>query len=293
MRLVKHYVSPFVSIMKKIILLKYIFFLLFVNGTYAQDVVKPKHHQFFLSYGLVTYTTKDKILSSLTYSGNSTLFDFRYSYLGNIHNHCIRINLDKSTLESSITRNFYLSANYINATIGNLEYKYLRKLKVTNFKFYAGILWSNYFNVKEQFFMVNSSEIGLDMFSSLNVAVAIEKKYNEKHQIQLHASYSVIAYILGQMYSPKHLPENFMKKSVKKGAIDDFSKISVVDFLSSGEFLSLNRFIDFKSEFIYQYTLSHRFDLVVNYLFRFYQYKKYLKVQYGTNQLLIGFILKI
>jgi len=279
--------------MKKIILLKYIFFLLFVNGTYAQDVVKPKHHQFFLSYGLVTYTTKDKILSSLTYSGNSTLFDFRYSYLGNIHNHCIRINLDKSTLESSITRNFYLSANYINATIGNLEYKYLRKLKVTNFKFYAGILWSNYFNVKEQFFMVNSSEIGLDMFSSLNVAVAIEKKYKEKHQIQLHTSYSVISYILGQMYSPKHLYEDFMKKSVKKGAIDDFSKISVVDFLSSGEFLSLNRFIDFKSEFIYQYTLSHRFDLVVNYLFRFYQYKKYLKVQYGTNKLLIGLILKI
>jgi len=124
---------------------------------------------------LVNYTTKDKVLSPLTYSGNSTLFDFRYSYLGNIHNHFIRINLDKSTLESSITRNFYLSANYIKVTIGNLEYKYLRKLKVTNFKFYAGILWSNYFNVKEQFFMVNSSEIGLDMFSSLNVAVAIEK----------------------------------------------------------------------------------------------------------------------
>ncbi|WP_187696168.1 hypothetical protein, partial [Xanthovirga aplysinae] len=201
--------------------------------------------------------------------------------------HQLKGNFTTPQLKTSITESYPNSDHFIQTNIGSFEYKYLRKISDNKFKIYAGGSWNNFFNIKNHYFYNNGRELGYDIFSSLDIALEVERKFENRHTLKYALSYPLLAYVVGGMKFPKGVPEEFFQRLLNEGFLDG-EKDPVFTTLSSGQFQTLNTFVDLKSEFVYQYQLTQNIQLSLSYLFQFFQYPKFERVQFGSHQILAG-----
>ena len=255
---------------------------------YCRDTLNSHQavYRISISTGIHRYYTRDKVYSPLIYKGTGAPLDIEYLNHKTKRDYRIYLNYTQTKVTSSITSNkdgFY--SNYFDFLNINLGFHYLRYIQsYRGWDIQLGGIWDNFILYKNQVFIYDNSQWSLDMFSELKVACHARKAINEKSHIQADISYPLLSYVMWRVYAPQHFPEKILQY--------DEDKLSVGALLKSGDFLTLNKFVNFEFSTRYYLSLSKHLGLSMVYMFQYYQYPKPEPVKNAMHSWLIGLTVK-
>lgn len=257
-----------------------------VNYSFSQDTISSAkaNHRINIKSGIHSYYTRDATYSPLIYKGASVPINLEYFNRKEKRNYSVYLQLANTHVTSSITgeKDGYYS-NYFDFVNIKLGYNYFRHFKTySNWNFNLGGVFENYFLYKNQVFKYENSQYSVDFFYNLKLAVNIQKKINEKNLLEFNFSYPLLAYVYMRVYAADNLPEKLLKHD----------ELTVGNILTSGDFLTINNFVNYEFSTKYYLFVSKRFDLLFNYHFQFYRYTKPEIVKNGIHSLLIGTAIK-
>lgn len=257
--------------MKKIV---YITTILFVS-TYccAQDFV-PKDDYLAISVGSFHTSLQDLVFSPLVYRGNGLVssVDYVKSNTKTIHN--VSLSYGRQLMSPIKTENLSTSVEHF---LLNADYELLKTVGGTNNQFSIGGGFYNFISIRSFQFRYKD-EFSFDLSSSLNLVGAYHKQIGQKHRLTAAISYPVLSYVVGRMRVPLDFPDEVIRP-----ILDDPDDIAVSKLLTSGELLTVNDYIDFRTRIRYQYLLSNSFSLGACYQFRYIQYPKFKLVKHGQS----------
>jgi len=257
-----------------------------INTSYSQSVdsVTIKQHSFELQSGYGFYRVKDVTESPLVYKHSFVPFNLIYNFQSTKWIHDINFLFFYTTLKSSITKGSFLSTQNITA---GLDYSFLRNTNLKlprNSNFYAGGSLINFGSYRNHNY-TRVNQINGDVFFELAIKTNIIKKINSNSCISWDCSLPVFAYVMLRRYNINGLPDAATNTS-----------FNYLNLLKTGEFLAINKFVDFQTRFKYTVKYSNRWDISFTYLFRFYHYYRYessFPVDAGINTLEMGLKLKL
>lgn len=229
-----------------------------------------------LSGGLSSYYVKDEIISPLIYKDVNFPLRLTFEKEKKKNIHTVLLNYDSPLLKNNNVNNSQTRSQII-----HFQYNYGRFFKkFRQYQFYLGGSAQVFVNIKNHSFdrSYNSDYQTADLFSSVNAYFSVQRQFGEKNRIQSTLTYPLFAYVIGRVYSLNQPPPSLL----------DEENISNGDVLTSGEWLTVNRFVDFQWTVSYTYQLHRRWNWVLQYWFRYYRYPKLPIVQNGSHQLLLG-----
>jgi hypothetical protein len=271
--------------MKKYSIISLVMLFVF-NAAFSQTPDSVNNKEYFLcaKTGFGYFRIKDVTESPLIYAGSFLPINISYSFKSNKSVQEIEIVYLKNNLKSSITNENYLSTKNICVSF---EYSFLRNinLRVLNkSNLYVGASFVNFVSYRVHNYGSEQQE-NADVFSELAVKSRISKSINQQTVISWDCSLPICAYVMLRRYSVNGFPD--------KATNTDFN---IYDILQTGEFLAINRFVDFQSRLEYQKQIRMRWLFSCSYLFSFYHYYRYkniFPVNAGINMLEIGVKFKL
>ncbi|MGD2033451.1 MAG: hypothetical protein PVF73_00225 [Bacteroidales bacterium] len=266
----------------------FLFFFLTAVEVFCQDSIDNciAKHYISLKSGGRRYYTRDKVYSPMIYKGTGVPMDIEYHNHKTKRDYRVYLHYTQTKVTSSITGDkdgFY--ANYFDLLNINIGFQYLRHIRsCSGWDIQLGGAWENFVLYKNQVLIYENSQWALDVFSDLKLACHVRRAINEKSRIQADISYPLLSYVMGRVYAPQHFPEKLLKY--------DEDELTVGAILKSGDFLTLNKFVNFQFSTGYFISLSKHFGLSMDYVFQYYQYPKSEVVKNAMHSLLIGLTLK-
>lgn len=265
----------------------FLIFLIAASNIYSQDtIIKPKAiHILIIKSGIHRYYTRDMTYSPLVYKGSSIPFNLEYFNYKEKRNYSINLQFANTKVTSSISgeKDGYYS-NYFDFINLKLGFDYFRHLKTySNWKIHLGGIFENYLLYKNQTFIYENSQYAIDFYWNLKLAFDIQKKINEKNLLQFDFSYPLLAYVYFRVYAAENIPEKLLK----------YDDLTIETLLTSGDFLTINNFVNYEFSTKYYLSLNNRFDIIFNYHFQYYRYTKPGVVKNGIHSLLIGTAIKL
>ena len=222
----------------------------------------------------------DQTFSPITYRGSSLLIGLQYSHRRTNSKQSVLVSANQPTLNPSLTPAVRNTLNLMNV---QLNCHYQRLISSAQWRAYLGGGLHNFFSFRT-FNIERNQEIGYDLFSSLNLAASIDRRFSSGHTLEFSSTYGLLAYVTGRMRVPKDWPPE-----VAQALLQDVESLPLGAILKSGDLLTINRFVEFTFQTDYRLPLSEKITLGLSYWFRYYQYPKYLgKVTYGESQFLTG-----
>ncbi len=256
---------------------------------FSQDTIMRQNttHRISIKSGFYKYSTRDNVYSPLIYTGLSFPVNLEYFNNKENSNYTIYFQYTNTKLSSSITQKTYdgeYVANYFEFINAKLEFSYLRQYKsYSNWDLNIGGSWENFVLYKNQVLVYDNTQWALDVFSNIKLALNIQKEIQGKNLLQFKFSYPLVSYVIGRVYAPQHLPEKLLK----------YDNLSMINILKSGDFLTINNFVNFEFNAKYFMRLGNRYDLYTEYGFQYYRYPKMNIVKNAMHSLLIGITLKL
>ena len=238
---------------------------------YSQE--NSKAHHLFFGLGVSNVRLQDRVFSPLVFGGNGAGLSLGYRFQSEKAIHLVNTGFNSQSLSAKLNRESLTTVDNINLF---LDYQYLRKLPFQFLNQWLGVGLYNFASARNYVLLVED-EISADLFSSINIAYAIQKVISD-HALRLNISLPVIAYVVGRMRVPNDFPEE-----VLQSIIEDPEDIPLGPILSSGNILGFPEFLDMRATISYQYNLSDRFQVGGQYGFRYYQYDKFLSVKNGLS----------
>lgn len=230
--------------------------------------------------GFGYFRVKDAIESPLTY--HKSFLPVQLFYRHNSYKNVQEINFlfFNNVLESSISSESYLTSKHICIS---LSYSYLRNtnLKLLNkSSFSVGGTFVNFISYRKHNYELSVEE-NADLFSQISIKCELIKRLNVNTELSWDCSLPLLGYVT-------------LRRRNLHAPMDGITSMPVTygDILKTGDFLTINRFIDFHSRIRYKKKLGNRLSFCLTYLFRFYHYFRYehdLPVNAGINSLNIGF----
>ena len=260
----------------------FVLFFISINFCSANDTIPVlKKRNFGLHIGLPFFTVKDQTLSPLRYEGNGFTTRLNFSSQNKKRVHDLRFYFGQGDMESSISTS---RSHFMDHFYGGLEYVFLKKIKNERINTFIGGAFQTSFSQRSLYFDFNNSEFSFDLSGSLNLFFILQKKINNKHLFQYQFRYPIMAYVVGRVRHPGALPEEIIDE-----LLDDEDSIpSLGVIVTSGDFLFINKYIDLQSEFKYEVAIGKRMGFSAIYLFRYFQFSKLDKYQFGRSEFMVG-----
>ncbi len=238
----------------------------------AQETVENPidNKSFDILIGFENGFLKDRNYSPLNYSTNGLALTFGYSkQLKNDNLLLFRTNFQFGEIKTKISD--YNSADRYTT---NLEFSYLINLPVDipNMKLHIGGQLHTYADLV---FYDGTNAITYYVLHSFDFRGRLSKKINKRHTISSDFSMPVF----GLLARPPHTGWD-------KYIVDHQDNPVPVFF--RGDWTSLNDFFAFNWSLKYQYALSQKLDLTINYEFSYHQTKQLKTAIIPTNVLSIG-----
>ncbi|MEL6562506.1 MAG: hypothetical protein AAFQ94_30330 [Bacteroidota bacterium] len=264
----------------KTILFQALLLLVLLQTAIAQTNEQVYSQIVRVAFGSGHISLKDPVFSPLVYRGSGSIVELGYQNYRAHRKHELMFNFSSSELTPTLN-GFSQSRNENTNLV--LNYQFQKPLKNIDESWFVGVGFNNFISVRELIISGNS-EIGWDIFSSLNLVSSYDLIFNTKHSIQFTIGIPIISYVVGRMRIPKDFPERALQQFLED---DDASPVGAI--LTSGDFLPLGEFFDLTSEINYRLRMSQRLGFAATYRFRYYSYRKFRQVQYGTSQYIFGF----
>ena len=261
--------------------LTFLFLFLFVNYGQSSDSLYLKNRSIAIFAGPTIITLKDKTISPLRYQNTGFVSQLGFNSTHEKRVHDLQFYISQGELNSVISTR---SAHFMNYVYAGLEYAYLKKIKNSKSNIYLGGAFQNTFSIKELNFEFGATESSYDISSTLNLAFFWQKKLNNNHQFQYQIRYPLIAYVIGRVRQPGDIAEEVLQEISGQTNTNP----SAGTLLKTGDFLTLNKYIDFQSEIKYLMNLGKRINISAVYLFRYIQFPKLNKFQFGRNEIKVG-----
>jgi hypothetical protein len=260
------------------------------SNLYSQDTNSEPAtiHRINIRSGIYTYYTRDEVYSPLIYDGLSVPINLEYFNTNDLRNYTIYFQYNSAKLSSSITQKGEASDDYlahyfefINAKLG---FSYLRQIQnYGDWKLSIGGSVRNFFLYKNQHIDANTSQFGLDIFADLKIDASIQRQINDNNLLKIDISYPLVSYVVGRMYAPAEPPEKLLQ----------FDVLTIGNILKSGDFMTVNNFVDFEFNARYYLSISSVFDLNFNYGFQYYQYPKLFIAKNAMHSFIFGLSIKV
>jgi len=229
-----------------------------------------------LSTGLCRFTVKDEVISPLIYKGGSVQIRLQYDRRKEKNAHSVTITYASPKLRSE------QSSSYTNTYYGLIQYQYQRTIKSTKKSDWGlGTGTQLYALYKQQYYSKGGTSQAGDLFASIPLHASFRKRIKGNKELTIQAGYSVISWIVGEVYSLNQPPASML--------YDD--GFSLGHLLDGGKWTA--GVVDFQSVVTYRYAIHPRLGLSLTYWFRYYQYHKLPLVQAGVHQFLGGIHFKI
>ncbi len=246
-------------------------------------------HSIKLQTGVHSYYTRDLTISPLIYHSIAMPFSLGYTRSNNSNIHDIELLFCKTLLKSSSTEeNKYYSNN---SSLYNAEntfnfvliYKYLyKKQPLLNGDLFLGGVWKNFVLFKQHYYYYSNHWVSFDCYSSINFEVRWNKNLSLNKELSVSLNYPLVAYVIGRNYTT-----NFPTLKMEHENYD----ISFKSVISSGDFLFLNKFVDFHFGINYSIILTKFLSCNFSYNFNFYRYYKLQLAENGMHIILAGLII--
>ncbi|MEM6736648.1 MAG: hypothetical protein AAGC64_07655 [Bacteroidota bacterium] len=257
--------------MKIVLFVSLLWFSLIAYGQEDLKSTKTIH----LGAGLAHVSLQDQVFSPLVYRGTGVSIDLGFLNEKNRRKHHIYANILTQQLSPSLNE---ASTTTIQNTHLSMDYEYTILLEGKKWRYHLGGGFYNFLSVRNIQFTLED-EVGLDWFSSVNMLFSGSRIFNQKHIVSFTMSYSLFSYVIGRMKVPRYFPQD-----VFKSIADDPDRFPAGRLLRSGDFLSLMDFFDIRTRFSYLLKVSDTWRIGFTYHFRYYQYPKFIDVQYGLSQ---------
>ncbi|MEM0938661.1 MAG: hypothetical protein AAF600_03100 [Bacteroidota bacterium] len=228
-----------------------------------------------LGTGPAHVSLQDKVFSPLVYRGTGVSIDLGFCDKKNRRKHYVHANILTQQLSPSLNE---ASTTTIQNTHLSMDYEYAILLKEKKWKYHLGGGFYNFLSVRNIQFTIGD-EVGLDWFSSVNMLFLGSRIFNQKHIVSFVMSSSLFSYVIGRMKVPRYLPQD-----VIQSLANDPDRFPVGRLLRAGDFLTLMDFFDIRTSFSYLLRVSEAWGIGFTYHFRYYQYPKFMDVQYGLSQ---------
>lgn len=243
---------------------------------FAQESSKKQ----LLSIGIGSHHTsvQDKVFSPLVYRGSGFTFDLNYLNTSDRRAHELAFGLGSQSLSPALNPQ---SESTVRNDVYFLNFDYLRKLQFKKQSHSIGLGWYNFLSARNYQFLVED-DISLDIFTSLNLVYAYPLSIKQNQNLRFKFSYPLAAYVAGRMRIPNDFSEDVFQEIV-----EDPESLTAGKVLRSGDFLSINKFSDFRFNLNYFIELSDQIGFGADYNFQYYNYPKYRQVKNGGSQFLV------
>ena len=276
---------------RKIIIAIFIIQTCFLTTIIAQDSLTNKpYNLFIINTGYSKHIIRDDIISPLIYKGAKAPIILNYKYIGNKSRQAFTFFYDKLELKSSNTNNISPYAINSNAFI---EYAYNRKIYTLNnlkTNCYLGGKFVAFINYRDYYFSNYGNHFSGELMTSIGINLLLEKNFNGKKDSYLYFNVNmpIFAYvILNDRYNAnvsETIDEMYLNENI------------YTELLISGDFVTLNKLVEFQTELSYSLFLSKHLGLELKHRFHFYslsQYENLFHARYVNSQYLIGLIIKL
>ena len=238
------------------------------------------------------------VYSPLVYKGVGVPLQIGYFNHKKLREYGISLQFSNTKLNSTLAKDGIIKediANYFDFVNLKLDFNYYRHVKdISGWQVYLGGHLDNFILYKNQailyeswdngYHIVEQGQWAMDIYSNLKIACNIQKQLNKKNLIYVDVSYPILSYVVGRVYAPNNFPEKLLKH--------DEDDLGIGKILGSGDFLTINKFVNFHFKTNYYRSLGKHTGLFLGYAFQYYQYPKLELVKNGMHTLLIGLTVK-
>jgi len=270
--------------------------LLFSSTTFtlfAQDTLSSlRKNHIYVGSGYSKHIVKDEIISPLIYKGYKLPIWIKYKRYGNKYLHNISLFYNRVGLESSITNkdNYYShNTDNINAYFAYGIEKKIHSIKNINLDIYLGAKFKSYINYRDHSYMSNIHSIIAEQNSSLDLNTKFMKVYNTQGDfISYNFNFPIIAYIL--------MPDMYNANVSKHIYNVNASEGMALQYLRNGDFVSLNKFLEFQSELHAIKSIHKNIAIGLTHYLHYYSLKKHpdnQPVKYVNIQFTLDLIIKL
>ena len=239
---------------------------------YAQDSLTHRH-RIMAQLGPAKFISQDEAVSPLRYRGTALGYYLGYQFKGQKNQHKINLAFAPPVLEPN-TAVFNDKYQPLQVLYSQLTYAYQRVgWQRQDFRIHWGGQWNNTVFLRSRNFG-NTTASG-DIFSSLNVMLALCYSPTVKHQVSWTLGYPLVALTVERPYG-------FAFGDVS----NDWEAIS--DIPQQSEWMTIHQFIDIQSTIAYEYSFDPRWSFLASYAFRYIQYSNELPAKSAIHSLQAG-----
>jgi hypothetical protein len=271
----------------KIVLI--VFYLCYLNITYAQDSIPAeKKHSISIKTGFSRQLLRDDVASPLLYHGTSAPLLLEYDFNKGENRHAISFFIGNTKLGSSNTDNIFTNANFADNLNALLSYSYSTRTRVLqhiDIQCYWGFTFSSGFNYRSLYLNSSSNFPFFEQINSIGANFLIEKSLGiKKHDfVSFKINLPFVAYVvLNDRYNAV-VGKSFNKIDSDAGIFEQI--------LKNGEFVSFNKFFEFRTKLSYSRLLTEHIGLKLEHQLQYYSishYRNLLYTHYLSNQYLMG-----
>ena len=289
------------SVVSRILILLIILFFSKQNSLCAQEKeAKFDHSKLTLNIGVSSYAFRDKVFSPLKYQGISIPFFLQYQSKENQKiRHQWGLSFDNGEFQSTITRKFLWSTNFVNTTFINFNYLASREIKPFFMKNWLtssqlGLGWNTTLFVKEYQITASQQTASIDFISSLQFYHQFEKKLQKEQSLSFQLKYSIIGYVWGRIRQPLDVPNQIkVDELYNENDTSGLGDIKIIDALRAGDVLVFPQLLEWESQVDYTLPLTQKTALIFSYRYRSQRYRKFALNSFGNSNFLIGIIFSL
>jgi hypothetical protein len=270
-----------------------VFYLCNLNIADAQDSIpEMTKHSISITTGYSRQILRDEVASPLLYRGVNSPFFFEYDYNTSKGRHSIAFIIGSTKLRSSVANKIASYTNYADNFNALISYSYGKDANVfqhINVKSYWGFTFLSVFNYRNLHFDNSSTIPFFEQLNSLGANFLIEKYIGLKKLdfARFKINLPFVAYVaLNNRYNAV-VGSSLNSYDSKKGIIGQV--------ISTGEFVTFNKLIEFQTELSFNKFLTEHLGIKVEHQLHFYSIAHYRKLLYTSsldNKYMMGLFIK-
>jgi hypothetical protein len=272
---------------KNIVLI--VFYLCCLTIADAQDSIPAKtKHSISIETGSSRQILRDEVASPLLYHGTTSPLLLEYEFNKSKNRHAITFFIGNTKLGSSNTDRIVTNANYAVNLNALLSYSYSRSagiLQHRDIKCYWGFTFFCVVNYRNLYLNKSSNIPFFEQINNIGVNFLIEKSLSaKKHDfVSLKINLPLVAFVvLNDRYNAV-VGKSFDSTDSDAGIFGQVIK--------SGEFVSFNKYFEFRTELSYSRLLTEHIGVKLEHQLQYYSishYRNLLYTRYLSNQYLTG-----